>query len=84
MYAEDILLFKPINSAEDYTNLQEDIDALNECVSTCHLTMNSLKCKYLVISRKWQPHLLPLGRMYLGDCTLEQVYSYRYLGIFNS
>ena len=52
MYADDILLFKPVNGPEDYTSLQEDIDALFECVSTCHLTMNSSKCKYLAASKK--------------------------------
>ena len=46
----------------------------------CHLTLNSSKCKYLIASRKRQPHLPPRGLL-LGDCILEQVQSYRYLGV---
>jgi len=45
-----------------------------------HLTLNASKCKYLIASRKRQPHL-PSGGLLLSDCTLEQVYSYRYLGV---
>ena len=81
MYADDILLFKPINCPEDYRNLQEDINAISECTSACHLTLNASKCKYLIASRKRQPHLPPPGGLLLGDCILEQVHSYRYLGI---
>ena len=58
-YAEDILLFKPTNSLEDYEDLQEDIDAISECISTCYLPINPSKCKYLIASRKRHPYLPP-------------------------
>ena len=59
---------------------QIDIDAIVECRSAHHLIVNPAKCKYLVASRKQQPHLPP-GGLLLGDCALEQVHSYRYLGV---
>ena len=80
MYADDILLFKPISSPDDYKSLQKDIDAISKCTSACHLTLNSSKCKYLIASRKRQPHLPP-GGLLLGDCILEQVQSFRYLRV---
>ena len=47
MYADDILLYKPISQPEDYFGLQADIDAIQDCISTNYLTMNPHKCKYL-------------------------------------
>ena len=82
MYADDILLYKPISQPEDYSGLQADIDAIQDCISTYYL-MNPHKCKYLICSRKIHPHLPPSGLL-LGGITLEQVESYRYLGVFVS
>ena len=78
MYADDILLSKPINHSDNYDDLQRDIDAIQECISKCHLTLNSSKCKYLIASRRRQPHLPPT-RLFIGRDVLEQVDSYRYL-----
>ena len=41
MYADDILLSKPINHSDNYDDLQRDIDAIQECISKCHLTLNA-------------------------------------------
>ena len=40
MYADDILLSKPINHPDNYDDLHRDIDAIQECISNCHLTLN--------------------------------------------
>ena len=80
MYANDILLSKPINHPDNYDDLQRDIDAIQECISKCHLTLNPSKCKYLIVSRKREPHL-PRTRLFIGRDVLEQVDSYRYLGV---
>ena len=37
IYADDILLYKPINHPEDYRGLQSDIDAIQDCISTIQL-----------------------------------------------
>ncbi len=60
--------------------IQKDIDAIFERTNSCHLTLNAAKCKYIIASRKRQPHL-PSGGLLLGNCTMEQVHSYRYLGV---
>ena len=43
-------------------------------------TLNPAKCRYLIASRKRQS-ILPPGGLLLGNCALEQVHSYRYLGV---
>ena len=83
MYADDILLYKPINHSGDYAGLQADIDAIQDWISTNHLTLNPNKCKYLICSRKTHPRLPPSGLL-LDGVTLEQVESYRYLGVLLS
>ena len=83
MYADDILLYKPINHSGDYAGLQADIDAIQDWISTNHLTLNPNKCKYLICSRKTHPRLPPSGLL-LDGVTLEQVESYHYLGVLVS
>ena len=83
MYADDILLYKPICSHEDYSGLQTDIDAIQDCISTSHLTLNPQKCKYLICSGKRSPNLPPTGLLLTG-VALEQVESYHYLGVLVS
>ena len=80
MYADDILLYKPIYCPEDYGNLQQDIDAINGCTQACHLKLNPSKCKYIIASKKRQP-LYPSRGLFLGNFIMEQVDSYRYLGV---
>ena len=80
MYADDILLFKPIYCPEDYRYLQQDIDAINGCTRACHLKLNPSKCKYIIASKKRHP-LYPSSGLFLGSCIMEQVDSYRYLGV---
>ena len=80
IYADDILLYKPISSPEDYCHLQQDIHDISNCIEAHYLTLNTSKCKYLIASKKRQP-CLPPGGLILGECMLEQVHSYRYLGI---
>ncbi len=67
-------------SPEDYSALQADIDCIHDGTRACYLTVNPLKCKYLVCSRERQPHLPPAG-LFLANTVLEKVESYRYLGV---
>ena len=80
VYADDILLYKPITCTEDYTSLQSDIGAIHKSVTTSHLTLNPSKCKHLIMSRKRQPLLPPTGLCLNGE-VLELVDHYRYLGV---
>ena len=68
MYADDILLYKPIYCPEDYRYLQQDIDAINGCTRACHLKLNPSKCKYIIASKKRHP-LYPSPFIHLVDCS---------------
>ena len=52
LYADDLLLFRPIQSQEDYHHLQDDIVMIEDWVYSNYLTLNPTKCKYMVVSRK--------------------------------
>ena len=81
-YADDLLLFCPLKGREDTQLLQDDISTIDKWVQQNHLTFNSAKCKYMVISRKRRP-TYP-GVLYLGDIPLEQVECFEYLGVILS
>ena len=56
LYADDVLLFRVINSPEDFDRLQNDIDEVGNWSSIKFLTLNRDKCKYMIVSR---------GKLYL-------------------
>ena len=78
LYADDLLLYKKITCAEDLVDMQQDVLAIEQWSGTNHLTLNSSKCKVMVISRKKSPFSHPL---YLNGVALDQVSSFKYLGI---
>ena len=78
-YADDMILTKSIRSTADFAELQADIYSLNTWVTDNHLTFNSSKCKYMLISRKRRVTCPP--DLKLDVSSLEQVYSYKYLGL---
>ena len=53
LYADDLLLFRPIHSQEDYHHLQADM--IEDWVNSNYLTLNLTKCKYMVVSQKRCP-----------------------------
>ena len=55
LYADQILLYRPIYTSADYHDLQGDVN--NRCTWTDgnNLKFNAIKCKYMIISRKKQP-----------------------------
>jgi len=76
MYADDILLFKPIRY-QDYYNLQDDINTIHLCIRSSFLTS---KCKDIIASRKKHP-CIPLIGLFLGAEIMERIESYCYLGV---
>ena len=50
MYADDILMFKPIKCTEDYMVFQKDINSLSDWVNINHLQFNVQKCKFMLVS----------------------------------
>ena len=55
LYADDLLLFRPISTTADYNILQKDISALEHWTANNSLKFNTSKCNYMVISRKKNP-----------------------------
>ena len=54
LYADDIVIYRTIRSSGDYLHLQNDVNALTDCVSSSLLNLNPAKCKYMIITRKHQ------------------------------
>ena len=79
LYADDMLLFKTINSLDDYADLQKDIDSLNNWVTANRLSFNTSKCKYMLFTRKKYPSYPPT--LMIDSSALQRVYSYKYLGL---
>ena len=80
LFADDIALYRIINSADDYERLQDDINAVSSCLAAKHLNLNSGKCCYLLLSRKRALSIPPPTLLLNGD-HLVSVASYKYLGV---
>ena len=82
LFADDMLLFKPITSVSDFRHLQDDIISIKNWTERNYLSLNAKKCKCMLVSRKRgtrQPLSFNLG----GD-VLEQVETFKYLGVLIS
>jgi len=66
-----MLLYRKIDSTEDFIVLQRDINTINNWTKENHLTFNVAKCKYMLISRKRQPQ--PMPDLFLDNVSLERV-----------
>ena len=73
LFADDIALYRIINSADDYERLQDDIHAVSSCLAAKHL--NSGKCCYLLLSRK-RTLSIPPPTLLLNGAHLVSVTSY--------
>ena len=83
IYADDMLLYKPVKSIEDIHHLQMDIDCISGWVDCNNSTLNSNKYKTMVISRK-QNSVKPHAEFTLNSSPLEQVETFKYLGLILS
>lgn len=83
LFADDLLLYRPISNPSDFTSVQEDIATIEAWSNDNYLTLNSEKCKWMVISRKRSPPM-PAHSLTLNGQALQQVDSYKYLGVLLS
>ena len=83
LYADDVLLFRIINSPEDFVALQEDIDKIGSWSRANFLTLNRTKCKYMIVSRKTNLST-PSSPLLLEGHPLDQVEMFQYLGVLLS
>ena len=77
LYADDILLYKPILSHDDFNALQTDVNLIQTWADSNNMTCNTTKCKVMNISRKRRP-LFPLHPIQLEEFNLESVQEYKY------
>ena len=77
---DDLLLHREIKCIEDYSKLQQDVNKLASWVDDNKLTLNSKKCKYMIISRL-QKKSIPNCAIQLSGQPLERVRQYKYLGV---
>ena len=83
LFADDIMLFKPISASHDAALFQADVNLVNDWVSNNHLTINTNKTKFMLISprRKLPKNFPPL---YLNNVQIERVSHFKYLGVWIS
>ena len=78
VYADDILLYRSIETNADYNLMQEDVTSIEQWMTDNSLTLNATKCKQMLITRSKTYHH---PQLYLSGQPLEQVQSYKYLGV---
>ena len=49
LFADDIMLYRPVRNATDYVILQSDIDKVSVWTESNYLQFNAQKCKYMTI-----------------------------------
>ena len=52
LYADDVLLYKPIECGNDIVEFQCDINKISQWTSANHMTFNTNKCKCMMLSKK--------------------------------
>jgi len=82
LFADDMLLYRYIDSPEDVVCLQQDNDLLSSWVCRNYLTLNPSKCKYMTVSRKRKQTNIP--PIFLEGSPLERVDTFKYLGVILS
>ena len=80
LYADDILLYRAIQSQEDYVALQLDINTLTAWTDSKLLKFNPKKCKAMLLSCK-KTKTIPQQDLILSGIPLETVECFKYLGI---
>ena len=84
LFADDMLLYRPISCEDDFSLLQEYIDRISNCnwVDCNYLQFNVQKYKLMHVSRKTQSPFTPC--LQLHNQQLEMVSTYKYLGLLLS
>ena len=78
LYADDIVLYKPINSPEDMTIIQKDINQILNWTKACGLTLNPAKTNILPVT--CSPRPIPID-LIPGSNPIQIVSSVKHLGV---
>ena len=80
LYADDILLYRAIDSPDDFALLQHDVNTLDAWSSIKLLKFNPSKCKTMFISRRRLRRSEP-SPLFLNGSLIEAVDCIKYLGV---
>ena len=81
MYANDLLLFKPISCQQDLWTFQCDVNLISQWTLQNHLSLNCNKTKYMLISRG-RPGSFSCSPIYVYNNQIESVHQYKHLGVW--
>ncbi|MCP3667072.1 MAG: reverse transcriptase family protein [Gammaproteobacteria bacterium] len=81
LYADDLLLLKPVRSVQDEVDLQADILAIVTHIESLNLKINSSKTKCIVFGRHSCTPTLS-RQLCVAQSVIECVDVFRYLGVF--
>ena len=85
MYADDLLLFKPISCQQDLSTFQCDVNLISQWTLQNHLCLNCNKTKYMLISRSRPGSCSYFNSpIYVYNNQIERVHQYKYLGVWIS
>ena len=83
LYADDMLLYRIINSSQDFRYVQQGIDNVGRWVTENDLSLNPTKCKAMIVTRR-KSKATPVPVLQLYGEALERVFEYKYLGVILS
>jgi hypothetical protein len=78
LFADDMVLIHALNSDSEEQKIQQDCDKISSFTTNMELRLNISKCKYQVFSLS---NAKQCTQLKLDGVALEQVNSYKYLGI---
>ena len=80
IYADDIALYQIIHSPIDFIFMQQNINSICAWVEQNSLLLSTLKCCYLLFSRKPTPTLLS-SPLLINNTVLHLAKEFKYLGV---
>ena len=81
LYADDILIFRPIDNELDLSTFQNDLNSISLWLSTNFLSLNPSKSKYMFLSYRRSIFINSLPPLCLSGSPLELVTEFKYLGV---
>lgn len=78
LFADDVKIFKPIQTVRDCSALQKDINSVLEWSAQCKLDFNIKKCNVMSITRQKDPIIFDYC---MDNESLKRVYEFKDLGI---
>ena len=83
LYADDVLVYKPISSLDDHHLFQGDLNAITTWIAQNSMTLNTAKCKYMLVSRKRSSLTYSLPPLFIGSpsAIMEKITCIKYLGV---